>query len=132
MSGFWTKTLDGHTIHINGDPKMSEKTRLALCELMDAAAKQYGACLHANIDRIHIANHGPHYTFVVQRCQQCGETTVQVQARDSEPPMVLTTLRTTIAPYASNKPSAGYAYYWHFQGLNHSTPPIAPAPVEAA
>lgn len=39
MSGFWTKTELGHTIHINGDPNMSEETRLAITRLADAYAK---------------------------------------------------------------------------------------------
>jgi NTP pyrophosphatase (non-canonical NTP hydrolase) len=40
---FWTKTPDGNTVHINGNPGMSEETRLALATVMDAAAKQYAA-----------------------------------------------------------------------------------------
>jgi hypothetical protein len=40
MPGFWTQTEAGHTIHINGDPNMSEETRLAITRLADAYAKQ--------------------------------------------------------------------------------------------
>lgn len=132
MNGFWTKTPDGHTVHINGDPNMSKETRLALCAVMDAVAKQYEGCQHVDTEAIHTAHWGAHYTFVVQRCRQCRFTVVEVWAKDAEPPMRLATLPTRIAPYASNRPLAGYAYYWHFQGLNHSTPRIAPAPAEGA
>ena len=39
---------------------------------------------------------------------------------------VLSELATWIAPWASNVPERGDAYYWYWDGLNHSTPPIAP------
>lgn len=40
MPGFYTQTESGRTIHINGDPNMSEETRLALVAVMEAAVKQ--------------------------------------------------------------------------------------------
>ncbi|TXH52961.1 MAG: hypothetical protein E6Q97_14140 [Desulfurellales bacterium] len=126
MPGFWTQTEAGHTVHINGDPDMSAETRQALCAVMDAVAKQYEGCSCVDTETIHIAHWGAHYTFVVQRCRQCRAATVEVWAKDANPPMLLATLPTRIAPYASNRPLAGNAYYWHFQGLNHSTRPIAP------
>lgn len=128
MAGFWTNTPDGHTVHINGDPNMSEETRLALCAVLDAVAQQYhDNCTHVNGDTIYTARWS-HYIFVVRRCQACGEVVVRVMGEGKEGQVYLATLPTRVAPYASNKPSAGYAYYWHFYGLNHSTPPIAPAP----
>lgn len=36
MAGFWTQTEAGHTVHVNGDPNMSEDTRAALMKVMDA------------------------------------------------------------------------------------------------
>lgn len=36
MSGFWTHTADGQLVHINGDPNMSEETRSALMQVMEA------------------------------------------------------------------------------------------------
>lgn len=38
--GFWTKTPQGQTIHIKGDPNMSEETVTALGNMMDLAAKE--------------------------------------------------------------------------------------------
>lgn len=40
MPGFWTKTEKGHMVHVNGDPNMSEETRLALTQVMDALIEQ--------------------------------------------------------------------------------------------
>lgn len=40
MSGFWTQTEAGHTVHVNGDPSMSEETRAALTQVMDALIKE--------------------------------------------------------------------------------------------
>jgi hypothetical protein len=126
MTGFWTKTPDGHTVHINGDPAMNEETRLALSVMLDEAAKQFAACDHGEMEQIHICHYGPHYTFVVVRCRQCDETTVKVMGNiGGDKQLHLGTLPTWIAPWASNKPSAGYAYYWRFDGLSHSTPAIA-------
>lgn len=39
MKGFWTKTNDGRTIHITGDPDMPEETRQALCRMADEAVR---------------------------------------------------------------------------------------------
>lgn len=128
MPGFWTKTPDGHTVHINGNPNMSDETRLALSILLDTTAKQFAACPHGVSDPIRTSHYGPHYTFVLQRCRECGEVTVRLMGNTDDGEMYLATLPTHVAPYATNKPSAGYAYYWRFDGLNHSTPPIAPAP----
>lgn len=36
MPGFWTQTKDGQPVHINGDPNMSEETRSALMQVMEA------------------------------------------------------------------------------------------------
>ena len=126
MPGFWTKTPEGHTIHINGDPAMSEETRFALSVMMDKLTKEFVACHHSHFDVIHTSHHGPHYTFVVERCEACEEVTVRVWGMTDETPMYLATLPTRIAHYATNQPAAGYAYYWRFDGLSHSTPPIAP------
>jgi hypothetical protein len=43
MSGFWTKTPGGETIHINGDPNMSEETAQALGAVMDTLVKRFNA-----------------------------------------------------------------------------------------
>jgi hypothetical protein len=40
MPGFWTQTEDGRAIHVNGNPNMSEETRLALVKAMDVLVKQ--------------------------------------------------------------------------------------------
>lgn len=40
MAGFWMKTEEGSTIHVNGDPNMPKETRQALGRLMDAATKE--------------------------------------------------------------------------------------------
>lgn len=130
MPGFWTKTPGGHTVHINGDPQMSEETRLALSVLLDAVAKQFAACVHTDSETIFATHYGPRYNFVVRRCRQCHETTVEVLGNDGDKQQYLATLPTWIAPYATNRPAAGYAYYWKFDSLNHSTPPIAPMPKE--
>ena len=127
MPGFWTKTPDGHTIHSNGDPTMSEETRFALSVMLDTVAKQFVACPHATLRPIYTSHYGSRYTFVVQRCRECGEVTARLMGNTDEGEQYLATLPTRIAPYATNKPSAGYAYYWRFDGLSHSTPPIAPA-----
>lgn len=131
MIGFWTRTPEGHVIHVNGDPGVSEATRFALGIMMDEAAKQFMACQHLASDRFYETYYGPHYKFVVQRCNGCGEVTVKVMGQTDDGEQYLATLPTRIAHYATNKPSAGYAYYWHFNGLNHSTPPVAPAPEKA-
>lgn len=133
MSGFWTKTPDGRTIHVNGNPKMSKEQAFALSVMMDAAAKQFVACDHDKSDPIHTSHYGPHYTFVVQRCNECGEVTVRLMGNTDDGEMYLATLPTRVAPWFTGLPERGYAYYWRFDGLNHSTPPIAPAPtVEAS
>lgn len=41
MPGFWTKTEGGETIHINGDPNMSEADRLTITRMADAFAAKY-------------------------------------------------------------------------------------------
>jgi len=51
MPGFYTKTEAGHTVHINGDPNMSEETRAALCAMMEAAVQRHEA-EHAEFLRI--------------------------------------------------------------------------------
>lgn len=131
MSGFWTTTPDGHTIHINGDPQMSKETRFALSVMLDAFAKQFERCAHEHLEAIYTTHYGPHYSFVVERSVECGEVTVKIWGNDgSDKPVYLGVLPTRIAHYATNKPSAGWAYYWRFDGLSHSTPPIAPAPAE--
>ena len=128
MIGFWTKTPDGHVIHVNGDPGMSKETLFALGIMMDEAAKQFMACRHVDSQTIYACNWGPHYSFEVQRCSQCLETTVKVMGHQPGGSLYLATLPTHIAPYHTGAPQHGYAYYWRFDGLNHSTPPIAPAP----
>lgn len=128
MIGFWTKTPDGHVVHVNGDPGMSEATLFALKIMVDEAARQFMACQHCASDRFYKSYYGSHYKFVVQRCNACGEVTVKVMGQTNDGEQYLATLPTRIAPYATNKPSAGYAYYWRFNGLNHSTPPVVPAP----
>lgn len=128
MIGFWTKTPSGHVVHTNGDPDMSEEIRFALGIMMDEAAKQFMACRHVDSQTIYGCNWGPHYTFEVQRCAQCLETTVRVLGHQPSGSLYLATLPTHIAPYHTGAPQYGYAYYWRFDGLSHSTPPIAPAP----
>ncbi len=128
MPGFWTKTPEGHAVHVNGDPHLSEETRFILSLMIDQAAKQFPACLHPDSDCIHSTPWGPYYIFAVHRCRQCGETTVKVLGNQGVGVIYLATLPTQIKHYATNKPSAGWAYYWRFDGLTHSTPPIAPAP----
>lgn len=127
MPGFWTKTPEGHTIHINGNPAMDAQTRLALSVMLDQAAKQFIGCHHSHFDVIHTSHYGSHYSFVVERCVACEEVTVRVWGHLANGErMYLATLPTWIAPYASNVPAAGNAYYWRFDGLSHSTPPVAP------
>ena len=128
MIGFWTQTPDGLVVHVNGDPGMDEGTRFALGIMMDEVAKQFMACQHLASDRFYESYYGSHYKFVAQRCNACGEVTVKVMGQTDDGEQYLATLPTRIAPYATNKPAAGYAYYWRFDGLNHSTPPVAPAP----
>jgi hypothetical protein len=125
MPGFWTKTPDGHTVHINGDPNMSEETRLALSVMLDEAAKQFSACDCGDREIIYATHYGPRYNFDVQRCRQCGEVTVKVTGNSSGRRQYLATLPTWVAPWASNVPRLGYAYYWKFDGVSHSTPAIA-------
>lgn len=43
MQGFWMKTDGGEVVHVNGDPNMSQETKQALGQLMDALAEQYVA-----------------------------------------------------------------------------------------
>lgn len=130
MSGFWTKTPDGHVIHIAGDPNMSAETRLILSVMMVQAAKAFSACVHPATEStpIYSTHWGPHFTFTVHRCQQCAEVTVKVLGNQNGSLVYLATLPTRIAPYCTGAPQHGYAYYWRFGSLNHSTPPIAPAP----
>lgn len=129
MSGFWTKTPDGHTVHINGSPKMSKEQAFALSVMIDKALQGFEGCTHFDSETIHTSHYRSHYSFEVQRCQQCGETVVKLFGNNADGSrMYLTHLRTEVKPWATNKPAAGYAYYWRFDGLWHSTPPIAPAP----
>jgi hypothetical protein len=125
MPGFWMITPDGNAVHINGNPDMSEEIRLALSVMLDEAAKQFSDCAHDEKETIYTCPYGPHYTLVVVRCQQCSETTVKVMGNNGEEQQYLATLPTRIAPYASNKPTLGYAYYWYFDGLNHSVPVVS-------
>lgn len=41
--GFWVTTPDGNTMHVHGDPNMSEETLSALQHMMELAVKQYAA-----------------------------------------------------------------------------------------
>lgn len=40
MSGFWTKTPDGHVAHIDGDRDMSQETLEKLHKMLDLASRQ--------------------------------------------------------------------------------------------
>lgn len=39
--GFYMRTPEGNTVHVNGDPNMAEETAAALGEMMDAVVKQH-------------------------------------------------------------------------------------------
>ena len=132
MSGFFIKTPNGHTVHVNGNPNMSKEQAFALSVMFDEATKQFAACPHGVNDPIRTSHYGPHYTFVLQRCHECGEVTVRLMGNTDDGEMYLGTLPTRVAPYHTGAPQHGYAYYWRFDGLNHSSPPIAPAPAEAS
>lgn len=132
MDGFYTTTTAGHLIHINGDPNMSEETRLALCELMDAAAVSV-PCLHKENELLQTSNYGSYIRFNIRRCDDCKTVFVEVLGDSSgngDQFKYLQTLPTRIAPYCTGAPQHGYAYYWRFDSLNHSTKPIAPKPEE--
>ena len=63
--------------------------------------------------------------FDVIRCTYgCG---VFVNVISTETKKVVDRLTTCIAPWATNAPALGNAYYWRWDGLNNSTPAIAPA-----
>lgn len=82
-------------------------------------------CEHETGDILHTSYFGTRITFQVIRCTYgCGEVFVTVTSNETQ--QTIGKLPTRIAPYATNKPSAGNAYYWRYEGLSHSTPPIAP------
>lgn len=53
-----------------------------------------------------------------------------MKVEDGETGNTVATLSTWIAPYCTAAPQHGYSYYYKWDGLNHSTPPIASNPAE--
>ena len=53
-------------------------------------------------------------------------TTTRVFVVSTTTQKTIDILSTWIAPWASNAPKHGDAYYWTWSGLNHSTPAIVP------
>ena len=83
-------------------------------------------CSHSTGEVIHQGHYGSKIDFDVIRCTYgCGNVFVNVIDARTELP--IERLPTCIAPWATNDPTRGNAYYWRWDGLNHSTPPIAPA-----
>lgn len=131
MSGFYTRTPAGKTIHINGDINMSSEMREKLGNLVDSLSTEGQACLCHESDVLYTSIYGSDIKFNVRRCKKCEDVTVEVLGNvsgDSEDWLYLQTLPTRVAPYHTCNPHLGQAYYWRFHGLNHSTPPIAPDP----
>ncbi|TXH52633.1 MAG: hypothetical protein E6Q97_15280 [Desulfurellales bacterium] len=84
-------------------------------------------CVHPTSTLLHAFLSFPRWNFWILRCDSgCGEVFVKVE--DGETGNTIATLPTTIQPYCTGAPQHGYSYYYHWDGLNHSTPPIAPAP----
>ena len=65
------------------------------------------------------------YSELIFAVIRCGDD-VRVDVIDVETNNVISQLNTWIAPWASNAPQRGNAYYWEWNGLNHSTSAIAP------
>lgn len=83
------------------------------------------SCSHATGEVIHQGHYGSKIDFDVVRCTY-GCSNVFVNVISTETKQVIDKLTAYIAPWATNDPARGNAYYWRWDGLNHSTPPIAP------
>ena len=82
-------------------------------------------CNHSTNKVIHSSSYGSIIFDVIRCTAGCGNVFVNVI--DAKTGLSIEELTTYIAPWATNAPAFGNAYYWRWDGLNHSTPPIAPA-----
>lgn len=108
------------------ESNLSSETRFALSVMVALLDQTFAPCFHRDSEELSEYPCGSAYHFTICRCRKCGETTAALFGNFAGHQIALATLPTRIAPYATNRPSAGYAYYWRFDGLNHSTGPIVP------